>query len=361
MRRMRVALLAVLCLALTGCDLMPVEESFRTAPLIREYQREEFSLAVCTRGDLSLTQTITCIYVPVRSESMKFSISGVSYDEVYVTAGDIVKKDQLLAQLDLSDIEQQIETHRLNIEKITVQLQHLEQDRALALKRTSIQNETADPETRKKALDAATERYDARREDLEDSLSIARLRLADYERQLSERQLRAPMDGVVTYVRRIARGDVSDASERVLTVADSTMSLFRAETPLWDRFEPGQVVTITSSRVDYEAVVTSEEALGLKPKEKVPGEKAFVYFALTEPTFELEDNDRGQLVIELDSRHDVLRVPASAVSTINGETVVYYQDDEGMKAYKKVTVGLEAKELIEVISGLEEGDLVIAK
>ena len=104
-----------------------------------------------------------------------------------------------------------------------------------------------------------------------------------------------------------------------------------------------------------------EEELGLAPREKEAGQKAYVYFALTQPTFDLEDNDRGTLTIVLDSRHDVLRVPSSAISTINGETVVYYQNDEGMKAYKNVTVGLEANDLIEIIAGLEEGDLVIAK
>ena len=104
----------------------------------------------------------------------------------------------------------------------------------------------------------------------------------------------------------------------------------------------------------------AEDELGLEPKPREEGKKAYVYFALTEPTFDLEDNDRGTLIIELDSRQNVLRVPASAISTINGETVVYYQNDEGMKAYKKVTVGLQAGDLIEIVDGLEEGDLVIA-
>ncbi len=54
-------------------------------------------------------------------------------------------------------------------------------------------------------------------------------------------------------------------------------------------------------------------------------------------------------------------MPASAVSTINGETVVYYQREDGMKTYKSVTVGLLAGNMIEIISGLTEGELVIAE
>ena len=361
MKRHWIAIIAAGCLLLSGCDLLPAEEAFRTAPLIREYQMEAFTLAACTRGDLILKRSISCVYMPVRSESLKFPISGLSFDEFYVKAGDAVQQGQLLAQLDLSDIEQQIEANGREIERITVRIEHLEQDRQLALKRSAIQHEAEGAAALRQAEEDLNEAYDAQRQSLEDSLTIARLRLADYEHQLSERQLRAPMDGTVTYVRRVNKGDVSSLSERVVTIADSTLSLFRAETDLWDRFEPGQLVTITSSKVDYEAVVVTEEELGLAPREKEAGQKAYVYFALTEPTFDLEDNDRGTLTIVLDSRHDVLRVPSSAISTINGETVVYYQNDEGMKAYKNVTVGLEANDLIEIIAGLEEGDLVIAK
>ena len=361
MKRRYLAAAAALCLLLPGCDLLPAEEAFRTAPLIREYQREEFSQAACTRGDLHLMKTISCVYVPVRSESLKFPVSGIAYDEFYVKAGDSVTEGQLLAQLDLSDIEQQIESVQREIERITVRLEHLEQDRTLALERARLEHEAEGPAALREARDALNEAYDGQRQALEDALSIARLRLADDQRQLGERQLRAPMDGTVTYVRRVLKGDVSSLSERIVTVADSTMSLFRAETDLWDRFTPGQLVTVTSSKVDYEAVVTDEAELGLPPQTKEPGKKAFVYFALTEPTFDLEDNDRGTLTIELDSRENVLRVPSSAISSINGETVVYYQNDDGMKAYKNVTVGLEVGDSIEVLSGLEEGDLVIVK
>ena len=84
-----------------------------------------------------------------------------------------------------------------------------------------------------------------------------------------------------------------------------------------------------------------------------------MYFALTQPAFTLEGNDRGTLVLVLDERTDVLRVPSGAISTINGEAVVYYQSESGFKTYKNVTIGLEAEGMVEIISGLEEGEEVI--
>ena len=82
---------------------------------------------------------------------------------------------------------------------------------------------------------------------------------------------------------------------------------------------------------------------------------------LKNPTFDLEDGDRGTLTLTLDSREDVLMVPESAVTTANGESIVYYQDAEGMKAYKPVETGLVANGMVEILSGLSEGESVIAE
>ena len=61
----------------------------------------------------------------------------------------------------------------------------------------------------------------------------------------------------------------------------------------------------------------------------------------------------------LDTRQDVLMVPASAVTNLKDYTVVYYQDEEGMKNYKIVEVGMEADGMVEIIAGLTEGECII--
>lgn len=348
------------CLMLSACGLLPEEEVFRSAPLISDYQKEEFKLAECTRGDMVLTTNISPVYVPVRTEVLSFGVGGIRYDEFYVQAGDSVHEGDLLAQLRLDGIDDSVEAAARQIENLKVQMQHLEQDRELAVKRERVARMGQSDAQLNEALESVRRRYDTQAQALKDSLEIAQLQYECRKDDLAQRQIFAPIDGTVTYVRKVSAGDVSTLSERVVTVADSTMSLFRAETVYWDRFEPGQTVTITANRVEYEAVVMSEEQLGLKETEHLENTKAYVYFALSEPTFELEDNDRGTMTLVLDTRENVLRVPKNAISTINGDTVVYYQDDEDMKAYKVVETGLEAGNMIEIISGLEEGEIVIA-
>jgi len=109
----------------------------------------------------------------------------------------------------------------------------------------------------------------------------------------------------------------------------------------------------------YSAVVTTEEELGLPVQEKVEGERAYVYFALLEPSLELESGDTGSISILLDSRYDVLMLPSTAISSAGGEPIVYYQREDGMKAYKTIVTGLSVNRMTEIISGLEEGEIVI--
>lgn len=360
----RWGLLLAVCagmLMMSSCSLLPEEETFSTAPLVREYEKEEFKLAFAERGDMILEQKVSCTYVPVQTEGLRYKIGGEYFDETFVKVGDSVKKGQLLAQLNLSGVEDQIESCRMQIDKLGMRLAALEENRALAIERQKIQMDTATRSELQEALDQINSQYDDQRRSIEDELEITQLQLSEYEQQRDERQLRAGIDGTVTFVRKIASGERSVAGERMISIADATTSLFRADTKLWDRFEPGDEMIITANKAEYEAVVVSEAELGLQEQEKVEGETAYVYLKLKKPTFDLEDGDRGTLVLILDSRKDVLMVPESAVTTANGQAIVYYQDESGMKAYKPVETGLVANKMVEIVSGLAEGESVIAE
>ena len=118
---------------------------------------------------------------------------------------------------------------------------------------------------------------------------------------------------------------------------------------------------ITVSKVEYEAVVASKAELGLEESEEKEDGRDYVYLRLKDPALDLEDQDRGTMLVLLDSRKDVLMVPKDAVMNANGQSIVYYQDENGMKAYKQVETGLVANDMVEIISGLTEGESVIVE
>ncbi|NLG24329.1 MAG: hypothetical protein GX558_03170 [Clostridiales bacterium] len=359
MKRMLVAAIALGAALLTACSLIPREEELRAAPLIPAYSSESFKLVAVVRGDLVLSKKLSLTYVPVKTETLKFFVGGEYYDEVFVATGDVVQKGDLLAQLKIDGMQDAIDQAQLQLKSLQLQRTQLREDRALAERRLGIEGRRMTPEQLAEAQADQKKDFDRREQSLADAIHIQEIQLAEKTDERDRRQLRAGIDGTVTYVRRVREGDLSVSGDRVVTLADSTVSAFRAETELWQFFNPGDPFEISIGKETFAATVVDDESLGLPPAERVEGEKANVYLMLDEPKLDLEDGERGSLVVVLDERKDVLQLPAKAITKANGENIVYYQDEEGMKSLKKVELGLQANAMVEIVKGLSEGESVI--
>lgn len=346
------------CVLLSSCSILPQEESFPQAPMVKSSAKATFKTTQVQRGDMILEKKISCSYVPVQSQTLSYPISGLYYADTFVQLGDSVREGQLLAQLDLSDIEEKLAQCELQISKIGVRISALEENRALALERQRILHGSSTAVQLRQAQQQVNDSYDAQKRSLSDEMNIAQLQKEDYEQQIAARQLYAGISGIVTYVKQTEAGDKSTKAERFITVADTT-SLFKAQTADWSLFEEGQEVTVVVSQREYAAVVVSEEQLGLERVQKTDGEKAYVYFRLNQPVFDLKEGSRGTVSIAVDSRENVLMLPERVVSSAGEQRIVYCPDENGMKTYKTVEIGLSADGMVEILSGLNEGDSVI--
>lgn len=363
MRKKYLMLWAILAAVgcLTGCDLLPTEEMPKTAPIIQSYVRPTYPTDTVQRETLISQKAVSCRYVPLQTLGLSFSLAGEYVDETFVQAGDLVQKGQLLAQLRLDNIQERIAQTRDTIEENQLRLAHLTSLEEIALRRCEVETAHLTEMEQQEKRRAVMDDYKDRRANLENTLALNRITLSSLEKELEERQIIAPFDGAVTYVRQFNAGAMSVFGERVITLADATLSLFRAETDLWHYFVPGDEYQIMVGKIPYAAVVAKEEDLGLEVQEKVEGKRAYVYFVLKELSFELEDGDTGKITLTLDTRENVLTVPSNAVTFANGQAIVYYLDENGMKAYKPVEPGVTINKRTEIISGLSEGESIIVK
>ncbi len=360
----RICLLMVCCVTaclLSSCALLPQEETVRTAPVVRSYTRPEYHTVPVERSDLTEYAKISCNYVPVQTATLSFQMDDEFIDRYLVQAGDAVTEGQLLAQLQLGDLEERIAAMENEMAVYQVQLDYAHRYYELEQKKLSITAAGLSAEERREAQEAAREDYLSQVESLEGQLTYRRLTLDALNRDLAKRQIRAPFSGTLTRVADYEDGDKSEFGIGVITLVDATRSIFRASTDHWDRFAPGERHTITVRKVEYEAVVMSATELGLQEPVREEGKRSYVYFALTEPAFELEDGDTGTVEIVLNALKDVLHVPAKAVAEADGRPIVYYLREDGMKAYKYVETGLTISARTEILSGLEEGESVVIK
>lgn len=344
---------------MSSCALLPEEESVRTAPMVRGYVRPTYETTTVERGDLIQKVKVSCNYVPVQTVSLPFALDDVYIDRYMVQAGDTVEKGQLLAQLQLGDLENRIANVENEIAVLELKTEHEKKLYDIEQRRLAITTAGMEVSEKKETLAASQESYEERMQALEDERALRQLALEKLTDDLNARQIRAPFDGTITRVAKFKDGDMSEFGVGVITLVDSTRSIFRANTEYWDRFSPGDVHEITVQKIPYEAVVASAEELGLKEQTRVEGKKSYVYFALTQPSFELEDGDVGTIEIVLDERLDVLHVPAKTVSAAGETPIVYYLREDGMKAYKTVETGVTIDGRIQILSGLEEGETII--
>lgn len=345
---------------LNSCVLLPEEEVLPSAPVINPYDGDPFTTCEVERGNVVQTEKLSCSYLAVREETLRFQLGGEIIEEVFVQVGSIVKAGDVLAQLDMGTIQEDLDACEDSIELLELQLSQGQTDRALAASRQQNYRNTLSAQERKNAQTVAevTAPYDAQNERLQDDLTVAKLRLEELKEKQQERQLVATIDGAVTKVAPVEPGDLSSKTTDFITVSDSSTSAFVGTSRYEKLFAPGDEVVLTSKTAEYAATVVSPEDFGMQSEGKVDGYYSY-YFRLDNPEYDLEEGDSASISVVLQEAKDVLWLPDTAIH-YKGETpIVYYENEDGIRDIKEITIGLSADHRVEIVDGLSEGDTVI--
>ena len=349
---------AVLIVGAGGCGIIPEEESYPAAPYFVNEEPADYKTAVCLRGDVILTTVLDLRTMPKQKVNLSVDVSDEHFDSFFVSTGDTVTEGQLLGQLDIKRYEDELQNLELSVSEAQLYLKQNEENRALAEKRCRLIY--ADSyENRQNELLRIKNQYDEKARELQDQLTIDNLRIEECKEEIAKRQLIAPFDGVMTYVATVTPDSLSGAGRRLMTVADSSTTLFRASTPEWEYFKPGIEIPLTVDDAEYTGTVQTEETLGIEETRHVEGSSGYVYVVLDSPAFDVTESQMIRVEVELERREGCLMVPAGAITKINDKSVVYVPDEEGVKRYREVEIGLKSRNSVEILSGLSEGETVI--
>ena len=409
----RLWILLIVPILVSGCGLFPEEEDLPAAPIIQSYETQEYTMTTVMRGDLEVTRTVRCKYVPAKSESLSFALGGEYIENIYAAQGELVKAGDVLAELVQDDLKDKISAQEYQIRVTELKIEHLKEDWELEVSKQDgklgeimdeleevrrlivllnqwlLQGEVGEPIQGKswyveeeptdlsmeelKAMEAElvaerdarrnevklNEEYEQKLQDLEDSLYIQGLYLEELQQALRDRQIVAGIDGTVTYMRKIKDGQKSVEGEFFTIISDMTTTAFTVEGNEAAFFPVGTKVTIIKSSTEYTAVSVEASVLGLE--EPGEGEELIAYLMLDQPDPSLESGDTGSIRIVLESSLDTLYVLKETIKTANGRQFVYVLNEDGLKVMQDVTVGITSGKYIEILSGLKEGDSVIVK
>jgi multidrug resistance efflux pump len=190
---------------------------------------------------------------------------------------------------------------------------------------------------------------------LERELANAQTTLQSAEAQLAAGTLKAPFAGVVASVPAQA-GSRVEVQKPVVVLAGSGDAVLVATILPTDaaRVRPGQEATIQVDGGDGTSLNGSVLSVGRSPSGAGSVVRLRVGWGSTRPAF----GGTARANITLQTKDDTLLLPRRAVRTAGGHQYVEYLDGSDRQV-AEVTVGITTTNEVEVLSGVDEGQLVL--
>ncbi len=188
------------------------------------------------------------------------------------------------------------------------------------------------------------------------SVKSAQMRIDEIKAEIALSSLFAPIDGVVLEV-SIAPGDSVQAFNTVITIAIPEPKEVIAALAFNDtqQMNVGMVGVCQVMNQPESAVGCAVRQIPLSSRDADQSVRVAADFGAGLPL--------GQLVeaeMPLQVREDVLWLPPAAIRTFQNRIFVVVQEQDGQRVVD-VTLGLQTGERVEIVSGLEEGDLVVGQ
>ncbi len=268
--------------------------------------------------------------------------------EVKAKVGDQAVKGQVLLVLDTADIERQLEVERNNLKLIQVEREQARKQHFETVKQeiTSGQNKSND------TLDLTS--YDLR-------IANEKITIADLEKKLANNEVVADQQGVITAI-NVEQGQSIQNGIALFEITDTQHLRVKAYLNQLDankvKLAMPAVVTGDAFADAFDGSVSylSPVAAPADPTSKDPSVEVRIDILHVKP--ELRPGFNATVAIELQAVPHVL-VPLTAVQR-EGEHDYIYRIKDGKAARVEVKLGQEDDTHAEVLSGLKDGEEIIA-
>jgi HlyD family secretion protein len=362
-----------------------------------------------TRSDLTVEVSVSGNLDAPENRTVSFSVPG-TVEAVLFERGDTVNQGDVLARLDARDLQRNVDLARTQVEQARIQHNIADQQLRATIYPNYYGSYVIDVPGVWMALDSATGRVNQAQslldrgetteanvvlgsllEDIDRAResSVARdwelpiqIRVMEYQRELAstavtaaelnfqaaqdmleDATITAPDSGVVAAV-NVKEGDV-------LTAANLAVPAFQVIDPsnlemtgLIDEIDVADIMLGQAARITLDAL----------PDIEVEGVVTFISDAaliqagvvlyrttisLISPDPRVKDGMSATADIIIDTRPDVLVLPNTAVfADESGQSVAYLVGSDGTPAARQITTGLRSGRLVEIVSGLQDGDVV---
>ena len=314
-------LVTLLSIVLAGCqkkaEQQEVKEEFTGA--------REVKVATARLGDISSYIEFSGKIDAEKTVNIAPAISG-KIDKLIVDVGSVVKKGNLLAKLDDTQLKQ-AQTQYINMEKNYKRMQELQKTGA---------------------IDGAT--FD----EVETGYEVAK---STYEFMLENTEIRAPFDGTVTLIYK-KEGENFDAMMDPMLIRMMNLDIMKVKIQVSDvdinKIKKGQKVILSVSSSDEE--FTGKVSF-VSPEADVMSGTFNVEIAVKNRDNILKHNQFTRIKVLTKTSENTIIVPQQAI--LHANHVFIIGNDKAVKKY--ITLGLENEYEIEITEGLQDGEIVIIR
>jgi RND family efflux transporter MFP subunit len=348
-----------------------------------ENQATPVAVAIVQRKPLAQSVTLSGEFVPFQQVDVHAKVAGY-IRKIYVDVGDRVKAGQTLAVLEVPELSAQFEGADASVQRSRDGVRRAESDlnRARSLHEAAhldytrlqqaaqarpgliAQQELDDALAKDKESEAQISADEAALAEARGALDVSTANQKQYKALSDYTRIAAPFSGVITKrwvdTGALVQAGTNSSTQALPVVSVAQTDLFRLTLPVPESAVPsvrlGSVVTVHVQALnrDFEGKV-SRFADDLSQETRTMHTEVDVH------------NSDGTLVpgmyaevkLRLSQNDDALSVPIEAVTRNGAETSVLLVDRDNRISDRKITIGLESADRLQVLSGLDEGDRVV--
>ena len=321
---------------------MPAAEEVLSPPTLGRPMEPAHQTVAVIRGNIQNEAIIPAFYIAPRVDALRFSSNDIPVAGIFVSVGTHVAAGDIIAALNLPEIQAQYDD--LNRRRAALQFE------------ISLVNERRNLAAN---LGNAQAQYQTNLNNLNAELELTNRLLAQVALLNEERYLRAGIDGTIVHAHHFVEGMVSNTRNTIAQIAETAFPYFVVWDDLADSLNHGDVIDMHMMANVFPMAVINPEDFGLSTT-NANGDHpaAYLAFAGVNIPTDINSQTRANINIFIEEISNVLFIPDHTLHRYDDRAFVYVLQD-GVRVVRDVVIGFEGGGLVEILSGLEEGELVI--
>ena len=345
--------ISVLCLS--GCSLLPKEAEEEQLPPIAPpsiSKKPEYDVKAST-----LEQKVSASgkMMSQREEKLYFGLEGAkNISELFVKAGDQVKKGQVIAKVDLDDLNRDIRSKQREVTRAEVELK----------KNLSNRDEMDPSEYQEKVF----------------ALEDAKQNLSDAQKKAAKGVIKAPFAGMIVDLKGVKGAAINKPFETIATIVDTSSLVvavhFSKEDlehisigmPAYVEINgitekvSGKIQTLPTKMENGENRFSDvgQTGSGDSPPEQESTDK-YTLIRLDKTPKELVRGTQLSATVVYHKKENTILIPLSVLRSVGGRNYVQVVEKDGSKREVDVELGHKTATEVEIIKGLTSGQKVVGR